>query len=419
MSGIPDTSIVTPWPIASPRPDRPANAMIRFAAPSVLRRLRRSRLAALALATLAFAGCKPTAKPVLATDGSIAIGIGASPGKPGYEAVTRGVQLAIERLNADAAGRVKFSLHAPAATAVSAVQIAQKLRDDPGVIAVVGHPESGTSLEAIPIYADAEHSGLNGVAAISPTASSPRLTGASPWFFRVAPSDNEAARLVAQYVADSIGAKSAAVVYRNDSYGRDWSAKFSEAFTERKGSIVARIPYLTGITEWSAYALQLGKLAPQVLLFPGDADDATAMLRALKAAGVKLTFIGGDGTAGIAKTHEFPDARYAAFFTADRATDGEGKRFVELYRTRFKDEPDMFSALSYDATLAIGTVVLKGARTRKEVRDALEKITAAASIPGVDGKIAFNTQHDVLGHSVVIATVGTAPAAATTAGAKP
>lgn len=339
--------------------------------------------------------------------GTFAIGVGATPGKPGYEGVNRGMLLAVERLNVDANGQVKFTVRTPDTLAAgSAVQIAQQLRDDPSVIAVVGHPESGTSLEAIPIYADAEHASANAVVAISPTASSPRLSGISPWFFRVAPSDNEAARLVAKYVADSLNAKSVAIVYRNDSYGRDWSARFSETFVGKTGTVLARIPYLTGITEWTAYALQLKKLAPQVLLFPGDAEDATAMLRALKANDVHLTFVGGDGTEGIARTHEFPEAKYAAFFLPDRATSAEGKRFVDSYRARFNEAPDMFAALSFDAALAIGRTVIAGATNRTAVRDALTRMHNEAAIEGAGGKIAFNAQHDITGRTIVIATVG-------------
>ncbi|MEO7997552.1 MAG: ABC transporter substrate-binding protein [Gemmatimonadaceae bacterium] len=360
-------------------------------------------------ATALFGACSSGSGPAgsSAPKGTFAIGVGAAPGKPGYEGVIRGLQLAVDRLNADAAGQARFSVRAPDASAAnSAVQIAQQLRDDASVIAVVGHPESGTSLEAIPVYADAEHDSANAVVAISPTASSPRLTGASPWFFRVAPSDNEAARLVAKYVADSLGAKSVAIIYRNDSYGRDWSARFTESFASKTGSVLARIPYLTGITEWTAYALQLKKLAPEVLLFPGDADDATAMLRALKANDVHLTFIGGDGTEGIERTHEFPEAKYAAFFLPDRATTPEGKRFVDGYRARFNEAPDMFAALSYDAALAIGRTVIAGARSRNEVRVALGKMNGASAIEGAGGKIAFNKQGDITGRTIVIATVG-------------
>ena len=347
------------------------------------------------------------------SDGTFGIGVGAMSGKPGFEGITRGVQLAVDRLNADAAGSLRFTVVTPVA-ATSVIQIAQRLRDDPTVIAVVGHPESGSTLEAIPVYEDQDHGGGNAVVAISPTASSPSLSGRSPWFFRVAPSDNETARLVARYVTDSLGAKSVAIVYRNDTYGRDWSARFAETYASKNRTVLARIPYLAGITEWKAYALQLKKLAPQVLLFPGDADDAVAMLRELKANDVHLTFIGGDGTEGLARTHEFPQARYTAFFLADRATSAEGKRFVDNYRTRFNEPPDMFSALSYDAALAIGRTVIAGARTRPTLRNNLERITGASAIDGAGGTIAFNAKHDITGRTIVIATVGTGGAPTST-----
>jgi branched-chain amino acid transport system substrate-binding protein len=345
--------------------------------------------------------------------GTFAIGVGATREKSNYTGVTRGLQLAIDRLNNDSSAKsIRFSVREPAAGASSVVQIAQQLRDDPGVIAVVGHPESGTSLEAIPVYADEEHANANAVVVISPTASSPRLSGASPWFYRVAPSDNETARLVASYTADSLQAKTVAIVYRNDSYGRDWSARFSETFTAKNGSVLARLPYLTKITEWDAYALHIRKLAPEVLLFPGDADDATAMLRALKKHNVTLTFIGGDATAGIARTREFPEARYTAFFVPGRATSVEGRRFVESYRARYNEDPDMYAALSYDAAIAIGRTVAAGARNRKALRDALEKIDGARALEGAGGLIAFDAQHDITGRTIVIATVGTAPGGA-------
>lgn len=340
-------------------------------------------------------------------DGTYAIGVGATREKANYTGVTRGLQLAIDRLNGDSSSQsVRFSVREPVAGASSVVQIAQQLRDDPTVIAVVGHPESGTSLEAIPVYADEEHANANAVVAISPTASSPRLSGASPWFYRVAPSDNETARLVAAYVADSLKAKTVAVIYRNDSYGRDWSARFAETFTARNGSVLAKLPYLTKITEWDAYALQLKKLAPEVLLFPGDADDATAMLRALKKHEVNLTFVGGDATAGMARTHEFPRALYTAFFVPERATSAEGKRFVESYRARYNEDPDMYAALSYDAAIAVGRTVIAGARNRKALRDALEKVNDANALEGAGGPIAFDAKHDITGRTIVITAVG-------------
>ncbi len=360
------------------------------------------------IAALALTACGrqiPASADPQADDGSVALGVGAIPGRPGYDGVLRGLDLAVTRLNE--AHAVQFRLRLPDAASTSAVRVAEQLRNDASVIGVVGHPESGHTIEAIPVYADAEHDGKNAVAAISPTASSPRLSGISPWFFRVAPSDNEAARFVAQWVLDSLKATRAAVIYRNDSYGREWSNTFANAFVKRGANVVERQPYLTGITEWEAYAQLIAKQHADVVLFPGDAADAVELLRALKAAHVSIPFVGGDGTEEMRTSPEANGARFVAFFRPERATGAEGKLFLQRYRDKYKSEPDMFSALSYDAAMTIGRVVLDGARTRVAVKVALEKLGhGAAPVDGVAGPITFEKNHDIAGRAVVVTTIG-------------
>lgn len=361
--------------------------------------------AAAALSLLLLSACRSSDSPKAgSSDGTFLIGVGAIPGSPGYEEVVRGVDLAVERLNG--ASSLRFRSRPPKLDSASAVQVAQQLSADPGVIAVVGHPESGNSIEAIPVYADAEHAGANGVVAISPTASSPQLSGANPWFFRVAPSDNDAARVTAQWAFDSLGARRAAIVYRNDSYGRDWASTFAQTFTRSGATVIAREPYLNGVTEWDAYAQLLARMRPDVVLFPGDAIDALAFLRALKARGVTAPFIGGDGTEQMNQHADAIGARYVAFFRADRATSPEALWFLSRYRERFKQDPDMFAALSYDAAIVMGRTIISGARTRAALRLALEKIgNGAPSVDGVAGRIAFERNHDIKGRSVVIVRV--------------
>jgi branched-chain amino acid transport system substrate-binding protein len=372
-----------------------------------MKRSQGARWLRLALAIAPILSCR-SAEDAEAPAGSMAIGVGAIPGNPGYESIVRGLEMAVQRLNET--GSAKFRLRPPDRGSTSAVQVAQQLRDDPAVIGVVGHPESGNSIETVPVYADAEHEGRNAVVAISPTASSPRLSGISPWFFRVAPSDDDAARYVARWVLDSLGARRAAVIYRNDSYGRDWSSTFSDTFIKAGASVVARHPYLTGITEWDSYAQLLARLKPDVLLFPGDAGDAVEMLRALRAANVSLTFIGGDGTEGMRDSSEAEGAHYVAFFHPDRINSEEGRTFARRFQEKYHQPPDMFAAMSYDAALTIGRSVIKGAHTRLAVRRALERLGSKDSpaIEGVAGPLAFEKNHDIAGRAVVISTIGNA-----------
>ncbi|WP_461413289.1 branched-chain amino acid ABC transporter substrate-binding protein [Gemmatimonas sp.] len=338
-------------------------------------------------------------------NGPLAIGVGAIPGSPNYAQVVEGVELAVARLN-ETAGGPRFVMRLPDTTASSAVRVALQLRDDPSVIAVVGHPESGNSLEAIPIYADAEHEGASAVVAVSPTSSSPRLSGISPWFFRVAPSDADAAGYAARWVLDSLDARRAAIVYRNDSYGRDWAETFAGTFTKGGGTVLSRDPYLTGVVEWDAYAAAIAAQRPDVLLFPGDGSDAVALLQALRARGVRVPFVGGDGTEAMKRDAEAAGARYVSFFEEARATSKEAQVFLPAYRAKFGHSPDMFAALSYDAAIVIGRTIANGARSRAALRMALEQVgNGAPSVDGVVGRIAFEKNHDIKGRSVVISRV--------------
>ncbi len=335
----------------------------------------------------------------------LAIGVGAVPGSPNYDEVVHGVELAVARLN-ESPGGVRFRVRLPDKSATSAVRVAEQLRDDPSVIAVVGHPESGNTLETIPVYADTEHEGANAVVAISPTSSSPRLTGISPWFFRVAPSDADAAGYTARWVLDSLAARRAAIVYRNDSYGRDWAATFAGTFTNGGGVVLSRDPYLTGVVEWDAYAALIAAQRPDVVLFPGDGADALALLEALAARGVRVPFVGGDGTETMKRASGAAGARYVSFFDESRATSKEAQHFLPAYRAKHGRAPDMFAALSYDAALVVGRTVVNGARSRAALRIALEQVgNGAPSVDGVAGRIAFEKNHDIKGRPVVITRI--------------
>lgn len=339
--------------------------------------------------------------PVAAPSGEVAIAVGALPDRPGYAQVVRGVTLAVARLNAD--GDIIFRVALPADSAASVVGVAAAHRADPRVIGVVGHPESGATQVAIPVYANVGAGGRDAVVAISPTASSPQLSGISPWFFRVAPSDAAGARDVARYAWDTLRVGIAAVVYRNDAYGRDWAGAFTDAWTARGGTVLIRDPYLAGQTDWSVYAAHVAREDPDIVLFPGDTEDAVPFLRALRAAGARATFIGGDGTEGLAGMPEFAGARYVTFFHAEAATGAEAQRFLTDWAATHREPPDGFAAMAYDAALAIGTAWRTAPeKTRAGLRVALESL----ALEGAGGRVAFAPgTHDVIGRSVVVRTV--------------
>ncbi|MDQ2666762.1 MAG: ABC transporter substrate-binding protein [Gemmatimonadota bacterium] len=365
-----------------------------------------ARLVALPAIAILLASCSSSRAP----GNVIGIAVALDPHRQGMQSIYNGVQLAVEQLNAGRGSGAPIRMIKGAADVSDPIRIADTFREDVNVVGVVGHPESGTTLDAIGEYADTKNGGRNAVVAISPTGTSPALSGASKWLFRVCPSDVQTSTTMAQYALDSMSARRASVIYRNDAYGKDWSKSFSEAFRAGKGTVVERDPYLAGVTQWDAYAAYMKKLNPDVLLFPGSTEDAVLALRAMRAVNVSTPLVGGDATSGLeAFAKEFPTARYAAFFLARRATSTEAKAFVAAYTAAFKEEPDQRAALAYDAAMLIGRAALQVGTDRGKIRDYIESIGRPGGPPammGVAGPIAFDDKHDAMNKPVVVAQVG-------------
>ena len=344
-----------------------------------------------------------------ARGGEYAIGVALNPQRPGMHTIYRGVDLAVDQLNRERGGRgSRFTTRKTPENVTGAVQVATILRDDPTVVGVVGHPESGSTLDASAIYEDSERGGERAVVAISPTATSPALSGFSRWVFRVCPTDIAASAAVARFALDSLGARRASVIYRNDPYGKDWTRAFATVFRGGGGTVLHREPYLAGITEWDAYAAYIARLNPDVILFPGSAEDAELAIRALRAAGVRAPVLGGDAIAPLQmKADEFAGVRFAAFFQPEAVSSDAGRAFVQAYRAKHGELPDQRAALAYDAAMIIGRAALAARGDRERIRDlvAATGTSGVAVHQGATGRIAFDSRHDVVGKAVTIAEV--------------
>lgn len=323
----------------------------------------------------------------------------------------QGVQLAVEDLNATRpAGTPAFALREPEKGQLSQVAIAATFRDDPSVIGVVGHTGSAQSLDAAPIYADVEHEGRSAVVAISPTATNPRVSESNEWVFRVSPTDDDGARALAHFAAESIGARRVAVIYRNDLFGRGFTRTIAPQLESRGVKVTERDPYLAGVTTYSAYAERIVRGKVDALIIAGGAADAADMIRAVRRAGGNPAILGTDDVAGIgtdfAATQEFRGVRFTSFYLPERPAPGALRGFVTAFRRRFKELPNHRAALSYDAATLIGRAAIAAGPDRLAVRDWLARVgRGAPSYLGATGEIRFDAFGGALGKQVLIGEV--------------
>lgn len=310
----------------------------------------------------------------------------------------RGIDLAMEEINASGgvAGReLRLIVRDDGADGTRAASIAAEFVANREIVGVVGHLTSGAMMAAARVYDGA-------LPAISTTASTPDLSGLSPWIFRVIPSDSATGLGIAQFL-NQRGVRRVAVLFENTSYGRGLSAAFRRGF---RGRVVAADPIPSDSqSSFEPYVSYLRTRSPEMVVVAGTNASAIALLREARRQGLRSDFIGGDGwTPIVSDTAASEGAFVAAPFTAEDPR-AEAARFVAAFRRRYQMDPDGNAALAYDATRLLARAIAEGGASRARVRDWLASLGEESPFPGATGAIRFEASGDVADRSAVITRV--------------
>lgn len=349
------------------------------------------RIVTLGLALIALGGCnRSSASIALATAG---------PWNEAYGAMNkRGMDLAIAEINARGGvdGRQLTLIDEnDEGDGAKAAAIAGRFVANPSIVAVVGHVNSGAMVAAARVYD-------NALPAVSPTATSPDLSGISPWVFRVISSDSANGLDMARF-AQNQGFKRAAILYENNPYGRGLVDAFRRNF---RGDIITVDPLADGReADFEPYIAFLKSRSPDVVFVAGTEGSGIGVLREARKQNLQTAFIGGDGWAGVVTDTAASEGVYVgAPFTATDPRE-EAQRFVSAFRAKYQMEPDGFAALAYDATMLLARAVDEAGPNRKAIRDWLSNLDQEKAFKGVTGSIHFRESGDVVGKGIVMTRV--------------
>jgi branched-chain amino acid transport system substrate-binding protein len=330
--------------------------------------------------------------------GEVRLGM-AGPFKEGFGlANRRGAELAVREINA--AGGVNgdslvVDYQDDEGEGSRAAAVAQGFVDDPRILAVVGHVNSGAMMSAARVY-------HGHVAAVATTASSPALTGISPWAFRVISSDSANGVDLARF-AQRLGKKRVAILYENDAYGRGLADNFRRNF---EGAIIAFDPLAGDGTMGALYIEWLRSRQPDLVFVAGTDRSGIALLREAKAQQFTTDFLGGDGwTAIVSDPAAAEGALVGAPFTSLDPRP-EAQRFVEAFRAAFPGvDPDGNAALAYDTVKLLAAAITAVGRDRDAIREWLSSRRSEGAFPGVTGAIAFLENGDPIGKAFTMTRV--------------
>ncbi len=179
--------------------------------------------------------------------------------------------------------------------AAAATAAAERLVNSDGVVAIMGADCSGVT------GAIAKNVGApNGVAMISPSATSPGLSNFDDngVFFRTAPSDARQGVVLAE-VVKSRGIDTVAVTYTNNDYGKGLADAFSAAFSAIGGSITIEAAHEDGKADYSAEVGALSASGASELVVLGYVDQGgRGIIQASLDSGAFDRFILADGMIG-------------------------------------------------------------------------------------------------------------------------
>ena len=307
----------------------------------------------------------------------------------------RGIELAMDELNARPNGpRIKVVFRDDGGDGIRAAAIAQEFVDQPDISAIIGHVNSGAMVAAARVY-DGR------LPAVATTASSPALSGISPWTFRVISSDSMNGLEIARF-AMRRGHRRAAILYENNAYGRGLTDAFVRGF---KGEIVSTDPIAEGAQDFEPFVTYFKRQSPDVIFVAGTGASGLAFLREARRQGLRADLLGGDGWSVVASDTTLAEGVHvgAPFTAEDRRP--EARDFVARFRRRYGMTPDGNAALAYDATMLLVDAVRQAGPNRASVRRALADLGAHGGFRGVTGVIAFSPDGDPVGRAIVMTRI--------------
>jgi len=279
-----------------------------------------------------------------------------------------------------------------------AATVVTKLIDQDKVIALIGEVASGNTLAAAPKAQAAK------VPMISPSSTNPAVTQVGDYIFRVCFIDPFQGEVMAKFAANTLKAKTAAIMLDfNSPYSRGLTEFFEKSFTKLGGEVVSKQSYTQGDRDYKGQLTSIRSLNPDVIYVPGYYGEVGVIAKQAKQLDIKAPMLGGDGWDAPQLWELGGDALNGAYMSNHYSVEDPSpaiQKFVADYKTRYSIIPDALAALGYDAMKVLADSLKRSGTTNgSKLRDA---IAATKDFAGVTGVITINAERNAVKPAVVL-----------------
>jgi branched-chain amino acid transport system substrate-binding protein len=304
--------------------------------------------------------------------------------------IDNGVKLAVQQYTAAGKGpKVTLTSYDSQGDPAQAPQLAQKVISD-HTVAVVGPAFSGESKVADPIFQQAQ------IVNVTPSATNPTLaTHGWTYWHRVVGNDNQQGPAAATYIANKLNLKKVAVIDDNSEYGKGIADIVATNLPKNGATVAVRDHIDPKATDYSATVNAINAGAVNAVFYGGYYQNAGPLVKQLRDAGNKATFVSDDGTndpgfvaaAGAAAAN----GSYVTCPCVPTPSTPAGQAFATAYQAANNTAPGTYSAQGYDAANFILAAIKAGNTSGKAINSYL----TSHSYSGVTGNIKFDSQGQV------------------------
>ena len=309
------------------------------------------------------------------------------------ESAKRGIEIAVEEINIKGGvqgKKIQVIYEDDQGEPQKAVSAMRKLITVDKVPAIIG-PMGSSAVLAIAPIAERDH-----VVALSPTASTPEITYAGDYIFRVTYSDAFEGSKMAEFSFRELRYKRIALLYINNDYGMGLKEAFKKEFIKLGGQIVIEEAYDAKSTDFRTQLIKIKKSTSDAVYLTGY-NEMGQVLRQAKELGITVPFlscimaeiadiikIAKDATEGVIYTHPAYDPEKGSEITL---------KFAKKFKEKYGVSPDPEAGFSYDAMKLLALAIEREGTAAEGIKNALYQIKG---YKGVTGETTFDANGDVI-----------------------
>lgn len=268
--------------------------------------------------------------------------------------------------------------------------VAQKLISRDKVVAILGDPTTGISKVVAPIAQKA------GVVMLSAGSTGPGVVEIGDFIFRNTLLDSVAIPALMDYFINELKySKVAIITSDNNDYSVGMTKTFKDAVKDKKIEIVADEKVKDGDKDFSAQITNIKAKNPDIIFFSGYYTEGALLMKEARKQGLKAKMFGGDGLSSapfIELGGEAVEGSMAYLGFSPEQGSPETAAFVEKYKKRTGQLPEMFGAQGYDGLRMLAEAIKRAGSADPKVFKA--ELAKMKKFPGVSGTMTIRENRE-------------------------